>query len=146
MLDSLLSLRDGSSSGYSSHTGSSQSASMQLKNGRFSIEVDIQDFDPEDIDIKVEGGNIILVGSREIKRGTSSSIRQFNQKFALPSGIDISKLATQVTSVGSLVIFAPQIEDTTMAVGIDIAKKGDVDVKSSSEAKKTTSEAAFEIE
>merc|ERR1712013_300783 len=146
LLDSLLSLRDGSSSGHSFHTSSSQSASMQLKNGKYSIEVDIRDFDPEDIDIKVEGENLILMGSREIKRGTSSSIRQFNQKFALPSGIDISKLATEVTSAGSLVIFAPQMEDTTVAVGIEFAQKGDVDVKSSSEARKTTSEAAFEIE
>merc|ERR1711892_1478922 len=145
LLESILSLRDGSS-GHSSHTGSSQSASMQLKNGRFSIEVDIQDFDPEDIDIKVEGGSIILVGRREIKRGTSSSIRQFNQKFALPSGIDASRLATEVTSAGSLVIYAPQVEDSSVAVGLAFSQQGDVDVKSSSEAKKTTSEAAFEIE
>merc|ERR1711936_615950 len=53
LLDSFLSLRDGSSIGHSFRGGSSQSASMQLKNGRFSIEVDIQDFDPEDIDLKV---------------------------------------------------------------------------------------------
>merc|ERR1712106_1230766 len=119
---------------------------MQLKNGRFSIEVDIQDFDPEDIDIKVEGGSIILVGRREIKRGTSSSIRQFNQKFALPSGIDVSRLATEVTSADSLVIYAPQVEDSSSAVGLAFSQQGDVDVKSSSEAKKTTSEAAFEIE
>merc|ERR1711892_994043 len=145
LLESILSLRDGSS-GHSSHTGSSQSASMQLKNGRFSIEVDIQDFDPEDIDIKVEGGSIILVGRREIKRGTSSSIRQFNQKFALPSGIDASRLATEVTSAGSLVIYAPQVEDSSVAVGLAFSQQGDVDVKTSSEAKKTTSEAAFEIE
>merc|ERR1711892_671055 len=145
LLESILSLRDGSS-GHSSHTGSSQSASMQLKNGRFSIEVDIQDFDPEDIDIKVEGGSIILVGRREIKRGTSSSIRQFNQKFVLPSGIDVSRLATEVTSGGRLVIYAPQMQEGVVAVGVDIAQKGDVDVKTSSEAKKTTSEAAFEIE
>merc|ERR1712106_243766 len=145
LLESILSLRDGSS-GHSSHTGSSQSASMQLKNGRVSIEVDIQDFDPEDIDIKVEGGSIILVGRREIKRGTSSSIRQFNQKFALPSGIDVSRLATEVTSAGSLVIYAPQVEDSSLAVGLPFSQRGDVDVKSSSDAKKTTSEAAFEIE
>merc|ERR1711892_359063 len=145
LLESILSLRDGSS-GHSSHTGSSQSASMQLKNGRFSIEVDIQDFDPEDIDIKVEGGSIILVGRREIKRGTSSSIRQFNQKFALPSGIDVSRLATEVTSAGSLVIYAPPVENSSVAVGLAFSQQGDVDVKSSSDAKKTTSEAAFEIE
>ena len=122
---------------------------MQLKNGMFSIEVDIQDFEPEDIDIKVEGDNIILAGRREIKRGSSSSVRQFNQKFALPSGLDVSALTTAVTAEGMLVISAPQLEDQT-AVGIiegfEISQKGDVDIQSSSEAKKTTSEAAFEVE
>lgn len=48
---------------------------MQLKNGKFSIEVDIQDFEPEDIDLKVEGGTLFLVGRREVKRGTSTSVR-----------------------------------------------------------------------
>merc|ERR1712083_839189 len=60
---------------------------MQLKHGKFSVTVDIQDFDPEDIDIKVEGDFIVLVGNREIKRGNSFSVRQFNQRFPLPSGI-----------------------------------------------------------
>ena len=74
LLDSFLSLRDGSSSlGHKLHTSSSQSASMTLKNGKFSIELDIQDFDPEDIDIKVQGGHIVLVGRREIKRGQRKS-------------------------------------------------------------------------
>jgi len=145
LLDSFLSLRDGSS-GHRFHSSSSQAACMQLKNGRFSIEVDIQDFDPEDIEIKVEGESIILEGRREIKRGSSSSIRQFNQKFALPAGIDISKLATEVTSAGSLVIFAPQLKGSAVELGLEIAEKGDVDIKSSSEARKTTSEAAFEVE
>ena len=122
---------------------------MQLKNGKFSIEVDIQDFEPEDIDIKVQGDSIILAGRREIKRGSSSSVRQFNQKFAIPTGLDVSALTTEMTSEGMLVISAPQLEDQT-AVGIiegfEISQKGDVDIKSSSEATKTTSEAAFEVE
>ena len=122
---------------------------MQLKNGKFSIEVDIQDFEPEDIDIKVQGDSIILAGRREIKRGSSSSVRQFNQKFEIPTGLDVSALTTEMTSEGMLVISAPQLEDQT-AVGIiegfEISQTGDVDIKSSSEATKTTSEAAFEVE
>ena len=43
---------------------------MTLKNGMFSIELDIQDFEPDDIDIKVQGGDMVLVGRREIKRGS----------------------------------------------------------------------------
>ena len=77
------------------------------------------------------------------------SCREFNQKFALPAGVDVSKLGTSVTAAGSLVISAPQLQDSSLAAaaeGFDIAEKGDVDIKSSSEAKKTTSEGAFEVE
>ena len=118
---------------------------MTLRNGKFSIELDIQDFEPEDIDIKVEAGSLILEGRREMR----GRVRTFNQKFALPSGIDVSKLSTEVTSEGGLIISAPQMEDeSTVALleGFQISQKGDVDIQSSSEAKKTTSEAAFEVE
>ena len=151
LLDSLMALRDGSSLGHKLNTASSQSAAMTLKNGKFSIELDIQDFEPEDIDIKVQGADIVLVGRREVKRGSSTSVRQFNQKFAVPQGVDVSQLASDVTSEGKLIISAPQIQDDSdntvaMFEGFEISQKGDVDMKSSSEAKKTTSEAAFEVE
>ena len=35
----------------------------------------LKDFDPEDIEIKVDGGKLILTGRREVKRGNSSSVR-----------------------------------------------------------------------
>jgi hypothetical protein len=38
--------------------------------------VDIQDFDPEDIDIKVEAGYIVMKGRREVVRGNSTSVRE----------------------------------------------------------------------
>ena len=112
---------------------------MQLRNGQFSVEVDIQvgrsrviwtiwsvffqDFDPEDIDIKVEGGKLTLSGRREVKHGNSSSVsisfnqsnqlrqklfswnwvnqsqvRLINQSFGLPKDIDVSKLSSEVRS------------------------------------------------
>merc|ERR1712083_19195 len=146
MLDSFFTLREkGRDAGgvHAALSGSSQSSSMQLKHGKFSVTVDIQDFDPEDIDIKVEGDFIVLVGNREIKRGNSFSVRQFNQRFPLPSGIDVSKLSTEVTGGGQLVISAPQLKDDS---SLTISQGGDVDMQSSSENRKTTSEAAFEVE
>ena len=54
---------------------------MQLKDGVWKVEVELQDFEPEDIDISVEGGELTLMAKREIKRGNSSSFREFNEKF-----------------------------------------------------------------
>ena len=57
----------------------------------------VQDFDPDDIDIKVEEGSIILTGRREVKHGNSSSVRMINQKFGLPKDVDVSKMSTEVS-------------------------------------------------
>ena len=68
-----------------------------------------QGFDPEDIDIRVEGGKLIMVGEREIKRGNSFSKRMFNQRFDLPEGIDIDGISSEMARGGSkLLITAPQ--------------------------------------
>jgi hypothetical protein len=58
--------------------------------------VDIKDFDPDDIEIKVEGGDILLSGRREVQRGNSSSVRILNQKLGLPQGVDVDQLSTEV--------------------------------------------------
>ena len=42
--------------------------------------VAFKDFDPEDIEIKVDGGKMILTGRREVKRGNSSSVRSIGKQ------------------------------------------------------------------
>ena len=88
-MDSFLALKDGSEGGRISHSACSQSAAMQLKNGKFTVEVDIQDFDLEDIDIKVEGTSLILTGKRE---GRVGNLRQFAQRIPLPASINSNML------------------------------------------------------
>ena len=54
------------------------------RDGKFSIEVDIQDFDPEDIDLRVEddGKMLVLVGEHQVKRQVKI---QFGGKFESPA-------------------------------------------------------------
>jgi hypothetical protein len=73
---------------------------------------------------------------------TLFNFRQFNQRFPLPQGLDVAALATEVRAGGRLVITAPQIKEQA----VQLAERGDVDIASSSEARKITSEASFEIE
>ena len=57
MLDSFFDLKMGhgmESTAAEAAATSSSSSSMKLKDGNFSIEVNTQDFDPEDLDICVE--------------------------------------------------------------------------------------------
>ena len=123
-------------------SGSAESASLSLKDGLFKLEVDLHEFEPEDIDISVEGEQLTVTARKEIKRGKSSNFREFNEKFAIPSGVDVSKLSSEITGDGVLIITGPQVEDIVK----DEDHKGDTDVSSSSEAKKVSSESHFEVE
>ena len=81
---------------------------MRLLAG-FKLEMAVDNFDAEDIDITVEGGKLNVIGEREIQRGGSSSKRQFRQSFDLPSGIDVEKITSQINAQGMLVISAPSL-------------------------------------
>ena len=144
LVDSFLSLKENNDD--RSHTyqqsGSQQSASLRLKDGVFRLELDLHEFEAEDIDISVEGDVLTVLARREVKRGASSSFREFNEKFAIPPGVDVSKLASEITGDGVLVITGPQLGDIVTEEG----HKGDTDVSSSSEAKKTSSESHFEVD
>merc|ERR1719245_2692752 len=123
-------------------SGSAESASLTLKDGEFKLEVDLHEYEPEDIDISVEGDTLTLIARKEIKRGKSSNFREFNEKFVIPSGVDVTKLSSEITGDGVLIISGPQVEDIVK----DEDHKGDTDVSSSSEAKKVSSESHFEVE
>ena len=123
-------------------SGSAESASLSLKDGEFKLEVDLHEYEPEDIDISVEGEQLNVTARKEIKRGKSSNFREFNEKFVIPSGVDVTKLSSEITGDGVLIISGPQVEDIVK----DEDHKGDTDVSSSSEAKKTSSESHFEVE
>ena len=149
LLDSFLALKDGNDGGRVSHSASSQSAAMQLKNGQFTVEVDIQDFDLEDIDIKVEGDFMLLNGKRE---GRGGNFRQFAQKIPLPASIDVTQLGSELTSEGRILISAPQKTEESTAAStaviekMGLSKEGEVDMTAVAEHKKTQSAASFEIE
>ena len=54
----------------------------------------------------------------------------------------MAALSTEVTAAGRLIISAPQLQEKS----VQLAEKGDVDIASSAQARKVTSEASFEIE
>jgi len=88
MLDSFFQLKMGrgmdSEGGLSTSKFTSRSSTFALKDGKFSLTVDAKNFDPEDIDIRVEGEKLVVHGEREVQRGSSSFKSQFHQSFDLP--------------------------------------------------------------
>ena len=123
MLDSFFDLKMGKGlEGQGGFTSSrfTSSSSFALKDGKFSLTVDSKNFDPEDIDIRVEGEKLIVHGERDVQKGSSSFKSQFHKSYDLPKGIDVENISSQINSSGQLVISAPSLlkeeEDTNLVI------------------------------
>ena len=70
MLDSFFNLKMGRGlEGEVNSFGSklaTRTSSFTLKDGKFSLTIDSKNFDPEDIDIRVEGEKLVVHGEREV--------------------------------------------------------------------------------
>ena len=131
MLDSFFDLKMGrglESQGVLTSSRFTSSSSFVLKDGKFSLTVDSKNFDPEDIDIRVEGEKLIVHGEREVQKGSSSFKSQFHKSYDLPKGIDVENISSQINSSGQLVIFAPSLlkeeEDTNVVIERCMASMG----------------------
>ena len=72
----------------------------------FRLEVDLHEFGPEDIDISVEGEQLTVLARREIKKKSEalSSVREFQEKFRIPEGVDVTRLSSEISGDGVLII------------------------------------------
>lgn len=79
---------------------------------KFQINLDVQQFKPEEITVKVAGDNEIVVeGKHEEKPDEHGFIsRHFVRKYFLPKGHDIGKVASNLSSDGVLIITAPRTD------------------------------------
>ncbi|XP_040579945.2 uncharacterized protein [Lepeophtheirus salmonis] len=138
LLDSFFDLKSGKSIGTASSSTSTKASALSLQNGKFTIRIDIGDFDPEDLDIKVEEDVLFVIGEREIKRGNFVVAKSsFNQKFNLPKGIDVDNITSELHFGGKLVITAPQL----VPQKVDPGEDPDQEVSKQGEKKTTVSEA-----
>merc|ERR1712106_781228 len=70
-----------------------------------------KDYNPEDLDVKVEGNSLIITAKQEIQEAGGSRTRIFEQKFSLPSEVKAEHVKTSLTREGLLVITAPRGND-----------------------------------
>lgn len=87
-------------------------STVSTDNEKFQINLDVQQFAPEEITVKTAGENAIVVeGKHEEKPDEHGFIsRHFVRKYFLPKGHDISKVASNLSSDGVLTITAPKTD------------------------------------
>lgn len=77
---------------------------------KFQVNLDVQQFSPNEIMVKVSDNNTIIVeGKHEEKRDEHGFIsRHFVRKYVVPEGHDINKVVSNLSSDGVLSISAPR--------------------------------------
>ena len=86
---------------------------MVYDDERLTIEIDVQAYKPEDLDVKIDGEELCVTASQDVKDAVSGQSRQrvFEQKFSLPSGVKPEQVQSSLTRDGKLVITAPRTDN-----------------------------------
>lgn len=79
---------------------------------KFQANLDVQQFKPEEISVKVTGDNVLTIeGKHEEKKDEHGLIsRHFVRRYVLPKTCDMSKIESKLSSDGVLTITAPNVE------------------------------------
>ncbi|KAJ8736001.1 hypothetical protein PYW08_006657 [Mythimna loreyi] len=77
---------------------------------KFQVNVDVQHFAPEEINVKVVNGHVIVEGKHEEKEDEHGYIsRQFVRRYALPQGCLPDTVESKLSSDGVLTVTAPKV-------------------------------------
>eukprot|EP00092_Neocalanus_flemingeri_P002650 GFUD01002838.1.p1 GENE.GFUD01002838.1~~GFUD01002838.1.p1 ORF type:complete len:464 (+),score=130.83 GFUD01002838.1:288-1679(+) len=106
----------------------SPKAKVSYDQDKFQVEFNVQDYRPEELSIKTEGDVLIVLAKHETKAegGQSFVSNQFEQRFSLPSGVKIEKIASSLSKDGVLTVSAPR-ENLPIS---SYQKKGEIENKS----------------
>lgn len=90
--------------------GIEKDQSIVVDKDQFQANIDVQQFKPEEITVKLEGDSTVIVeGKHEEKQDEHGYIsRQFVRRYVLPADCDIQKLKSKLSSDGVLIISAPK--------------------------------------
>lgn len=88
-------------------------STVKVDKDTFQVNLDVQQFSPEEITVKVTGENTITIeGKHEEKQDEHGFIsRHFIRKYIVPKGHDVNQAVSNLSSDGVLTITAPKIVD-----------------------------------
>merc|ERR1712107_319201 len=110
---------------------------------KFQLSVDVPGVKENDIDVKIQDGNLTVKGERIVKSESSQSKSSFSQIFSLDDKVDVENLSATLTN-GVLTIAAPKftqqaIEETARKIPV-IAMNSNDDTLNSKDAAKEGAE------
>nr|XP_046255386.1 heat shock protein beta-6 isoform X1 [Scatophagus argus] len=93
-------------------TDNTSSAEVNCDDSGFTVKVDVKDFNPEDLMVKVIGDFVEVQGKHEEKKkdGPGFTTRQFSRRYRIPKGVHTMALESAVSPEGILIISAPMLQ------------------------------------
>ena len=89
----------------------SEIGTPSIRDNRYTLRLDYNNFDPNDISVKVEYDTLVVTGKQEKKRDGVVESREYVQKFNVPKNVIADRLTCNLDSNGYLRIEAPIKEE-----------------------------------
>nr|AIU47035.1 heat shock protein [Phenacoccus solenopsis] len=84
-------------------------SSVSNQKDQFKVNLDVQQFKPEEINVKVVDNYVVVEGKHEEKQDKHGFIsRQFTRRYRLPENVQQEKITSTISSDGILSIVAPK--------------------------------------
>ncbi|EAT34411.1 AAEL013346-PA [Aedes aegypti] len=84
-------------------------STVKVSDDKFQINLDVQQFAPEEISVKATDNSVIVEGKHEEKKDEHGYIsRQFVRRYVLPEGHDANQIVSSLSSDGILTVTAPK--------------------------------------
>ncbi|KAK1137651.1 hypothetical protein K0M31_002149 [Melipona bicolor] len=85
------------------------SSTVQADKDKFQVVLDVQQFEPSEIDVKVVDKFVVVTAKHEEKRDEHGWVsRQFTRKYLIPEQCDLDQVTSKLSSDGVLTISAPR--------------------------------------
>lgn len=105
----------------------SSSAVSQIGKDGFQVSMDVTQFKPSELNVKVVDNSVVVEGKHEEREDDHGFIsRHFVRRYALPKGYDADKVQSTLSSDGVLTVSIPkpQLEDKSNERHIQIQQTG----------------------
>ena len=83
-------------------------STVNIDKDKFEVMLDVQQFAPNEVNVKVSDGYVVVEGKHEEKQDEHGFIsRQFSRRYLLPEGVNVDAITSSLSSDGLLTVHAP---------------------------------------
>ena len=104
----------------SSPSSSSSFSTIHESDRKFKVDVDIEDFAPEELSVKTVDRKLVISARREEKVGNRTSTKELNREIYLPDTVDPYTVKAFFSDNGKLIVEAPYIRSVPVAHSINM--------------------------